>query len=53
MNPRCERFQRLSTVKSSNSITESAFVQSPTFPGSLKVSSFASSTLLPSYQTVK
>ena len=39
--------------KSSNAITESAFVHSPTLPASLKVASFASNTLLPSYVTTK
>ena len=39
---------RLVIEKSSNAMTESAFVHTPTLPASLKVLSFASSTGLPS-----
>src|SRR5260370_38791763 len=42
-----------STVRSSNSMTESAFVHRPTRPASLHVSFLASRTLLPSCQTTK
>src|SRR5262249_34156808 len=45
--------QRPSIVKSSNWITESALVHRPTRPASLKVSSVASSTFVPSNQTTK